>query len=178
MTESVAPIRRFGDPVLAGVARPVTRFDADLGRLIEAMVASMHAADGVGLAANQIGSDLDVFVYDCPPDDDPDEVPAPGAPPADGAGVVINGRLVRVWGDDLVWGEGCLSLPGLTWDTPRADCALVRGVGPDGRPVEVAGSGLLGRCLQHETDHLRGLLFTDTLPRRERVRALRAYRAL
>ncbi len=170
------PIRVLGDPALTRPARPVSTFDSTLAGLVADMVASMHAADGVGLAANQIGCDSDVFVYDCPLDED-DEV-VPGAPPTHGRGVVVNARLVRTWGEPLEWGEGCLSLPGLVWDTPRADCALVRGRDVDGSPIEVLGSGLLGRCLQHETDHLRGLLFVDTLGRWQRHRAVRAYRRL
>lgn len=172
-------IRRLGDPVLRGTARPVTDFDEGLARLVADMFASMYAANGVGLAANQIGVDLDVFVYDCPLDeDDPDEVCAdddPDLPPAHGRGVVVNGRLTRTWGEDDVVGEGCLSLPGYHWDTPRPLCARVEGVDEGGRPVVVEGSGQLGRCLQHETDHLRGLVYLDTLPRRERGKALRGY---
>jgi peptide deformylase len=161
---------------LTRAAREVTVFDEALTGLVDDMIASMHAAEGVGLAANQIGCDLDVFVYDCPVDDD-DEVIA-NAPPAHGRGALVNPRLVRTWGESLVWGEGCLSLPGLVWDTTRADCALVRGLDVHGSPIEVAGSGLLGRCLQHETDHLRGRLFVDTLGRWQRHRAVRAYRRL
>ncbi len=74
-----------------------------------------------------------------------------------------------------MWSEGCLSLPGFNRDTPRADCAVVEGVDAQGRPVRVEGSGLLGRCLQHESDHLVGKVYLDRLPRRERGRALRAY---
>lgn len=170
---TVRPIRKLGDPVLRSTAEHVTAFDDSLRRLLDDMFASMYAADGVGLAANQIGVGYDVFVYDCPFDEeDPGE---PGDPPNHGAGFVVNPVLVETWGEELVWSEGCLSLPGFSWDSPRVDCAAVEGFDADGRPVRVEGSGMLGRCLQHESDHLIGKVYLDRLPRRERGRALRAY---
>lgn len=175
-TGSAREIRTLGDPVLRSAARTVTDFGPDLQRLVEDMFASMYAANGVGLAANQIGVDLDVFVYDCPLDDeDEDEPEDPEWPPAHGKGVVVNGRLVATWGEDEVVGEGCLSLPGYHWDTPRPVCARVEGQDRTGAPTVVEGSGQLARCLQHETDHLRGLVYLDTLPRKERGKALRGY---
>ncbi len=170
---TVRPIRKLGDPVLRSTAERVTAFDDSLRHLLDDMFASMYAADGVGLAANQIGIGYDVFVYDCPLDvEDPGE---PGEPPNHGVGFVVNPVLVETWGEELVWSEGCLSLPGYSWDTPRADCAAVEGFDAEGRPVRVEGSGMLGRCLQHESDHLIGKVYLDRLPRRERGRALRGY---
>lgn len=166
---TVRAIRQLGDPILRAQARPVTQFDDELRTLIDDMVASMHAADGVGLAANQIGVDLDVFVYDCPPDDDDDE------PSAHGRGYVVNPILERTWGETLDWDEGCLSLLGLLERTDRADWAAVSGVDVTGAPLRVIGSGLLGRCLQHETDHLAGMVYLDRVPRLRRARALRRF---
>jgi peptide deformylase len=170
---TVRPVRQLGDPVLRSVATPVTRFDDDLKALLDDMFASMYAAEGVGLAANQIGVEYDVFVYDCPFDEDDDN--DPDLPPEHGVGYVVNPTLTRTWGEQLVWSEGCLSLVGFSWDTPRDDCATVTGVDVDGRPVEVSGSGILGRCLQHEADHLRGKVYLDRLPRLQRGKAMRRF---
>ena len=174
MTEpAVHPIRVLGDPVLRATARPVEVFDASLRQLVTDMFASMYAADGVGLAANQIGVDLDVFVYDCP--EDPDEEATVSGVPDHGRGVVVNGRLTATFGDSYADDEGCLSLPGFTWPTPRPEGAMVDGQDVDGSPVTVTGAGLLGRCLQHEIGHLQGLVYLDTLPQRVRAKALRRY---
>lgn len=170
---TVRPVRLLGDPVLRSVAHPVDAFDGPLGALLDDMFVSMYAADGVGLAANQIGFSSDVFVYDCP--FDPDDENDPAFPPEHGAGYLVNPRLTRTWGESQVWSEGCLSLPGFSWDTPRADCATVEGADVHGSPVAVSGSGLLGRCLQHESDHLLGKVYLDRLPRLQRGKAMRRY---
>lgn len=166
-------IRQLGDPVLRSAATPVTRFDDDLKRLLDDMFASMYAAQGVGLAANQIGVEYDVFVYDCPFDEDDEN--DPDLPPEHGIGFVVNPRLTRSWGETLTWSEGCLSLVGFAWDTPRDDCATVEGVDHEGNPVSVSGSGMLGRCLQHEADHLRGKVYLDRLPRLQKGKAMRRF---
>ncbi|MDX3109890.1 peptide deformylase [Nonomuraea angiospora] len=163
----VRPIVHVGDPVLHHPCEPVTRFDDTLAALVEDMFASMYAAEGVGLAANQIGVALRVFVYDCPD--------------ADGEhhkGVVVNPTLElpevgerHLDADD----EGCLSVPGQYAPLPRPDKAAVRGFDAAGEPVRVEGTGLLARCLQHETDHLDGYLYIDRLPAKRRKRVLAAY---
>ena len=162
-TKGVArPIRVFGDPVLRTPTDEVVDFDEDLARLIDDMFASMYAAQGVGLAANQIGVGRSVFVYDCP----------------DGSGThhvghVVNPVLVSAGGEVDDDSEGCLSIPGLHFDTERASYAAVEGVDRTGAPVRVVGDGLLARCLQHETDHLQGLLFVDRLRGRTKRKAMR-----
>ncbi|MFN8124980.1 MAG: peptide deformylase [Candidatus Nanopelagicales bacterium] len=161
----IHPIVQVGDPVLATRCRTVTDFDESLRQLVADMFASMYAADGVGLAANQIGIDLRVFVYDCPD--------------ADGRrqkGVVINPslRLPELADrrlDDSE--EGCLSLKGQYTALARPDLAWVEGVDDAGQPVSVAGTGLLARCLQHECDHLEGMMFIDRLPAKTRRKLLR-----
>jgi peptide deformylase len=138
----------------------VTSFDEDLAVLVRDMVATMRAAHGVGLAANQVGVDLKVFVFDCP---DADDVPV--------TGVVCNPVLTLPEGKDRnldAADEGCLSLPGAYTECSRPDEAHVRGVDEHGEPVEFTGTGLLARCLQHETDHLFGTVFGDRLPARSR----------
>jgi peptide deformylase len=164
----VRPIVHVGDPVLHHPCEPVTRFDEELAALVADMFASMYAAEGVGLAANQIGVPLRVFVYDCPD--------------ADGVrhkGVVVNPalELPEVGERHLDAGdEGCLSVPGQYAPLPRPDHAVVRGFDAAGEPVAVAGTGLLARCLQHETDHLDGHLYIDRLPAKRRKQVLAAYR--
>lgn len=144
----------------------VTAYDDALATLVADMAATMYAADGVGLAANQIGVDLAVFVFDCV-DRDGERT----------YGVVCNpvldlpvGRDRRLEEDE----EGCLSLPGVFTSCARPDHARVEGVDYRGQPVAYEGDGLLARCLQHETDHLYGRVFADRLSGRARKRLLKA----
>ena len=155
---AVRPIRIIGDPVLHQPTRPVDTFDDGLKALVEDMFETMAAADGVGLAANQIGVDLRLFVYDCPDEETRTRV----------RGVVVNPVLEtsarpETMPDPDDDEEGCLSVPGESFPTGRADWARVTGVDADGAPVEVQGHGFLARCLQHETDHLDGLIYVDRL---------------
>jgi len=157
---TVRPITRWGDAVMHRPARPVTTFDASLETLVADMVATMYAAEGVGLAACQIGEDLAVFVFDCP-DDDGNEV----------QGVVCNPVLQLPEGRDRQLDdgdEGCLSYPGAFVACARPDYARVTGLDLHGEPVEFTGTGLLARCLQHETDHTTGMVFGDRLSSRLR----------
>lgn len=167
----VRPIRTLGDPVLRTPCDPVRDFDEALRSLVDDMFASMYAADGVGLAANQIGVGLCVVVYDCPVGTDED-ASVPNA-----VGLVVNPVLVRTAGDVVEDVEGCLSVPGVDWDTPRHTLAVVAGFDAGGQPVTVHGAGMLARCLQHETDHLAGSVYLDRLPRRQRGRAFREWDA-
>jgi peptide deformylase len=154
-------IRVVGDPVLHGAAREVTSFDDSLATLIDDMFASLAVAEGVGLAAPQIGVDLAVFVYDCPDDSGSRAVGHVVNPTIETSGPLVDSE------------EGCLSVPGPYQDLPRFMNATVRGVDKTGAPVTVTGTGYLARCLQHETDHLRGVLYIDHLPRNRRRRVLR-----
>lgn len=152
--------------------RPVEDFDASLRDLVQDMIETMAAAHGVGLAANQIGVDLRVFVFDCP--DEERQVMV--------RGVVVNPVLETsqrpdTMPDPEVDEEGCLSVPGEQFPTGRADWARVTGVDVDGvTPVEVQGRGFLARCLQHEVDHLDGHVYLDRLIGRNRRDARRALR--
>jgi peptide deformylase len=161
VSDSPPKIVVVGDPVLAKPARQVTSFDAELAKLVDDLFASLAVAEGVGLAAPQIGVDLAVFVYDCP----------------DGSGGRARGHVVNptieTSGEREIADEGCLSVPGPYQELARASQATVRGVDRDGKPVEVTGTGYFARCLQHETDHLRGVLYIDHLPRNRRRRVLR-----
>lgn len=132
---------------------------AGLARLIDDMFLTMYVAEGAGLAANQVDVDLRLFVYDCFDDDGVRHVGHVLNPVIDEAS---SGRqLVEA-------GEGCLSVPGARYDLAREDRTVVRGVDREGRPLTVEGTGYFARCLQHETDHLNGLVYTDRLGKRAR----------
>jgi peptide deformylase len=163
---TIRQIRHLGDPVLRTDCDPVTAFDAGLERLVEDMFASMYEAEGVGLAANQIGVSRRLFVYDC--------LDAAGDRHV---GHVVNPVLVVADGETVVEDEGCLSVPGLYFPTPRYAHAIVEGVDVGGRPLSVEGTGNFARCLQHETGHLDGRVYIDILSGDTRRQALRAIRA-
>lgn len=156
---SVTPIRLFGDPVLRTPADPVLDFDAELRRLVADLTDTMLDAGGAGLAAPQIGVGLRVFTWN------------------------VDGELGHLVNPDLTLGdeeelgpEGCLSFPGLRFDTPRAVQVVARGWSMHGEPVTVEGSHLLARAVQHETDHLDGVLFVDRLDPEQRKEAMRLVR--
>jgi peptide deformylase len=159
------PITLHGEPVLHSRCAEVTVFDEDLVTLVRDMYASMYAANGVGLAANQIGVGLRVFVVDCP-NEDKELVVAH----------VVNPVLELPEKRELdESGEGCLSVPGPSADLPRRTTARVRGVDVHGQPVVIEGTGLLARCLQHESDHLEGMVYVDRLSKKARKRVLREW---
>jgi peptide deformylase len=158
---NVLTIRRLGDPVLREPARAVETYDAALQRLSEQMLEAMYAAPGVGLAANQIGLSVRMFVYD----------PGDGS----GHGTVCNPVLSGLDGEQEE-DEGCLSIPGLYYATKRALHVRLDGTGLDGGPLSLEGEGLLARIFQHETDHLNGMLFIDRLSQTDRRAALAAFR--
>jgi peptide deformylase len=146
---------RWGTPVMHRAQAPVTSYDDALRELVADMVATMYAADGVGLAACQIGVDQAVFVFDCPDESGRRT-----------AGVVCNPVLTLPEGKDRQLDEddeGCLSFPGAFVECARPDFASVTGTGVDGEPVSYSGDGMLARCLQHETDHTLGTVFGDRL---------------
>ncbi|MER5897202.1 peptide deformylase [Streptomyces sp. NPDC001876] len=161
----VRALSLLGDPVLHRPCEEVTDFGTSLARLVEDMFATMYAAQGVGLAANQIGVPLKVFVYDCPDDEEVRHL-----------GHLVNPVLVEADGITVRGPEGCLSLPGLEAGTERFDRAVVEGRSMTGEPVRVTGTGWFARCLQHECDHLDGRVYTDRLTGLRRARALRAAR--
>ncbi|GAA1451239.1 peptide deformylase [Mycobacterium cookii] len=166
---SVRPITRWGTPVMHRPQAAVRTYDEALRTLAADMVATMYAAEGVGLAACQVGEDVAMFVFDCPDDTGTRTV-----------GVVCNpvltlpeGRDRRLEDDE----EGCLSFPGSFESCPRPDWARVDGTGLDGEPVTFEGDGLLARCLQHETDHTLGTVFGDRLSAKSRKRLTKKHDA-
>ena len=156
---SVKPVRLFGDPVLITKAFEVTTFDKELRQLVADLTATMLEAPGVGLAAPQIGVSLRVFTYDVD-----DEV-----------GHLIN-PVLDLSDEEQDGPEGCLSIPGLTFDTKRAINVVAKGMNMHGEPVTIIGSDLMARCVQHETDHLDGVLFIDRLDTEARKEAMKAIR--
>jgi len=144
---SVRDIRYLGDPVLRKMCHEVEEVDDHVRELVDDLVDTMYAADGIGLAASQIGVLLRVFVYDVR-----DEKTEPG--------VLVNPRIVEATGKQREV-EGCLSLPGLDDVVERQDRVVVEGLDRDGNEVRIETDGLLSRCLQHECDHLDGVLLVD-----------------
>jgi len=158
---SVKPIRLFGDPVLRTPAEPVRDFDAELRRLVKDLTETMEDAPGLGLAAPQIGVGLRVFTYHV----DPDE-----------AGHLINPSLDLSEEQDED-DEGCLSFPSLVYPVKRAYGVVAKGFNMYGDPVTISGTELLARCVQHETDHLDGILFIDRMDPAQRKLAMKEIRA-
>ena len=156
---AIQPIRLFGDPVLRTPAQAVTVFDKELRLLVKDLEETMMDAPGAGLAAPQIGVGLRVFTYH-----------------VDGVlGHLVNPDLDL--SEELQNGEeGCLSFPGIYYDTPRALRVVAKGFTMHGEPVTIDGSELLARAVQHETDHLDGILFIDRMDRDQRKLALKAIR--
>lgn len=157
---TVRPITRWGTPVMHQPTKPVEEFGPELHQLIRDMFATMRAAEGVGLAATQIGVGLSLFIYECPDDDHRIHT-----------GVVCNPQIILPEGSQRSLDnsdEGCLSWPGGYQSVSRPDEATCTGFDENGNPVEIHGTGLLARCLQHETDHLKGVVFGDRLSRRAR----------
>jgi peptide deformylase len=154
---STLPIRVFGDPVLREPASLVESFDEGLRRLAEDMIQTMREAPGVGLAAPQVGRSLQLIVFDIG-----DEA---------GARALGNPVLKNEWGEQ-VGDEGCLSVPGLYYPVRRAQKVWAEGMDLDGQEVTLEGEDLLARVLQHEVDHLKGVLFIDRLDAEHRKEAL------
>jgi peptide deformylase len=151
----------FGDPVLTTPAEEVASFDAELRRLVRSLDDTLHDQRGSGLAAPQVGVGLRVFVFH-------DE---------DAAGHLVNPVLSFPDEEEQDGPEGCLSMPGLYFDTKRRLNVIATGLTSRGDPVQVVGTGNLARCLQHETDHLDGVLFIDRMDASRRKAAMRAIRA-
>ncbi|WP_068434580.1 peptide deformylase [Piscicoccus intestinalis] len=157
---AIQDIRLFGDPVLRTPAAPVVDFDKELRTLVRDLFDTMRDAPGAGLAAPQIGVGLRVFTWW-----------------VDGElGHLVNPQL-RLSAEQQEGDEGCLSIPGVVADTPRALRVVARGFDEHGEPVTIEGSELLARCIQHETDHLDGILFIDRLDKEARREALKAIRS-
>ena len=155
------PIRTYGDPVLRMKPKPVAEIDDQIAMLVSDMIQIMYEAPGVGLAANQIGVVKQIAVFDAQ-----DEL---------GPRVMINPEILELSGE-WVYEEGCLSVPGHSWEIKRPAFARVKALDIEGKEVEYAGDGLLGRVLQHEIGHLHGGLLIDELDKPARKKALKDLR--
>ncbi|WP_066520563.1 peptide deformylase [Curtobacterium ammoniigenes] len=157
---TVRPIRLFGDPILRSATDPVRVGAPGIRDLVDDLMDTVREPGRAGVAANQIGVGLRAFSYN-----------------VDGeVGYIINPEIVEVRGDRELIDEGCLSVPGLAYPTPRYPYAKVRGVDVDGNEVVLEGEGLMAQALQHETDHLDGTVYVMTLEPATRREALRAIR--
>ena len=158
---TVQPIRLFGDPVLRTQADPVVDFDKELRRLVKDLTETMQDQGGAGLAAPQLGVGLRVFTFDV------DDV----------VGHIVNPVLSFPDEQEQDGPEGCLSIPGIYIDTKRRQNVIAAGFNEHGDPIQVVGTGLMSRCVQHETDHLDGVLFLDRLDAASRKDAMKQIRA-
>ncbi len=150
---SVSSIRVYGDPVLNSQAAEVTDIDQKVVSLVESMIETMYAAPGVGLAANQVGIQKRIFVYDI----------------GDGPLTVINPSIVESDGE-WTYEEGCLSVPGLSWEITRPNQIHLVGLDLDGNEISVETDEFEGRVFQHEMDHLEGKVFVEYLSQLKQTR--------
>jgi peptide deformylase len=157
---TVREIRLFGDPVLKTVSDPIVDIDDRVRALVADLMDSVQVPGRAGVAASQIGVNLRAFSYN-----------------VDGEiGYILNPVLVEVSGEPELIDEGCLSVPDLWFKTSRYPFARATGIDLDGNPIEVSGTGVLAQALQHETDHLDGLLYLDRLDKPTRREAMRQVR--
>ena len=158
---TVQSIRLFGDPVLRTPADAVADFDAELRALVKDLTDTMLDEDGAGLAAPQLGVGLRVFAFNV------DDV----------VGHIVNPVISFPDDEEQTGPEGCLSIPGVFVDTKRRQNVVARGFNQHGDPIQLVGTGMMARCVQHETDHLDGVLFVDRLDPAGRKDAMRQIRA-
>lgn len=163
---AIREIRLLGDPVLRRPADDVEAFDRDLGKLVRDMFETMYAAEGVGLAAPQIGISRRVLVVDVRDEEDP----------AGGRIALVNPRVVDEAAERDRVPEGCLSIPGVEEVVERPVRVRIEGRDPEGQPVSLDAADLFGRALQHEIDHLDGILFFDRVSPLKRKMLLERYR--
>ena len=157
---ALLPILTYPDPRLAQKSTPVEKVDDEIKQLIDSMFETMYQAEGVGLAAPQVGVTKRIIVVDCGTREK--EEPAPLSPVQPYA--IVNPEVVERDGK-ISWEEGCLSVPGYTDEVERAAKVVVKGLNREGEELRIEAEGLLAVCLQHEIDHLEGVLFVDRLSR-------------
>jgi len=154
---AILTIRTLPDPILRQKAKRVRTIDRSVKKLIADMLETLHADDGrVGLAANQVGVSLRVTVIGIPDEEDI---------------ILVNPEIVRRKGERLV-NEGCLSIPGYIGQLYRAETVTAKGLGPDGKEVRIKAEGLLAQALEHETDHLNGILYIDRMESMDTLRKI------
>ncbi|OEU68141.1 MAG: peptide deformylase [Desulfobacterales bacterium PC51MH44] len=149
---AILEILTYPDIFLSQPVKPVENIDGEINNLIEDLAATMYAAPGIGLAAIQVGYDKSLLVYDVAPGDEERSLQ-----------VLINPRIVSSEGTTISEEEGCLSVPDFRADVKRATSILVEGLDREGKPLRIEAEGLLALVLQHEIDHLNGILFIDRI---------------
>ena len=164
---SIRPLVILPDPVLRQVSKPVERVDDQLGKLADDMLETMYDAPGIGLAAIQIGEPLRMLVIDLSKDDEPNE-----------PHVFINPEIVARMDDINVHEEGCLSIPDYYAEVERPAQITVNYLDLEGRQQTITADGLMATCLQHEIDHLNGVLFIDHISRLKREMVVKKFRKL
>jgi peptide deformylase len=161
------PIRKYGDPILRAKGKRIDEVDDKIRALAESMLETMHAANGVGLAAQQVGQALQLTVLDVSQvEDRPSMMKLNGNPVADLAAVmplVLLNPIIRLGDERESGSEGCLSFPEITAEIDRSISVVLEAETLEGEPVQIEASGLLARALQHEVDHLNGILFIDRM---------------
>lgn len=155
------PIRTYGDPVLNQATTPIEDIDGRIASLAETMIETMYRAPGVGLAANQIGVQKSLFVYD----------------KGEGPVVVVNPVIVESEGE-WTYEEGCLSVPGLSWEITRPNAIHLVGYDLNGNEISVETDEFEGRIFQHEMDHLNGVLLIERLDEDQRKKAKKTLRKM
>ena len=153
---AIIPIRIAPDPVLRQKSKRVRSIDGSIRKLISSMLETMHSASGVGLAASQVGVPLRVIVVGIPGEEDI---------------ALVNPAVVRRKGERLI-NEGCLSIPGYIGEVKRAESVTIKGRDPNGKEVRIKADGLLAQALEHEIDHLNGVLYIDYLESMDKLRKI------
>lgn len=153
---AVLPIRRFGDPVLRQKAKRISKVDKSIRRLVDDMIETMHDAHGVGLAAPQVGVSLRLIIIEASEGD---------------IQVLVNPEIVKSNGERIV-DEGCLSLPGYVGEVARSTQVTVKAQNLDGKEIRIKANELLAQALEHEIDHVNGVLFVDRLVSPDSLRKL------
>ena len=164
---SIKPLIILPDPVLRQVSKPVERVDGDVRKLTDDMLATMYDAPGIGLAAIQVGVPLRLLVIDIAKEDD---APAPQ--------VFMNPQILESGDDRSIYEEGCLSIPDYYAEVERPASVRVKYLDHDGKEQEIEAEGLLATCLQHEIDHLNGVLFIDHISKLKRDMVVKKFRKL
>jgi peptide deformylase len=153
---AIMPIIKMDNPVLHQKAKKVRKIDDSIQKLIDNMIETMHDISGVGLAAPQVGVPLQVVVIQLPDEED--------------AITLINPEVVKISEETEMMTEGCLSLPGYNADVKRSTSITVKARDRQGKPIRIKGEGLLAQVLQHETDHINGIVFVDHLESMDKLR--------
>jgi peptide deformylase len=161
---AVRPVVQADNPVLRQKSKKIKRFGQALQNLIDDMVETMHAVNGLGLAAPQIGVSQQVIVLQLPEDE---EDPQSGK-----LYVLCNPEIVRTVGEEEESEEGCLSVPGFVGDVRRAAVVTVKGLDRHGKKIRIKAEGLLARAFQHEIDHINGTLYIDRVDSPEKIRRI------